>query len=185
MGVHANDAEDLVQGFFLSILKSGSFSRADPQRGKLRTFLLTAFRRHAKDEWMKRLAAKRGDGAEHVSFDETRDPDPEGDTSAEFDRDWAEQVMQISLSRLERRYQEEEKKEVYDILRPYLSGDLPEGGVAVLAEQLDLSSGAAKVALHRIRKRFGEALRIEVADTLAEGEDVEAEIRFLFKAVTS
>ena len=183
LGCSEPDADDMAQGFFVQVVKKDLFSKADPNRGKLRTFLITAFRRHLQDQWSKASAQKRGGDVEVLSFDEERDGLASGSIDA-FDREWAARVMDLSLERLQERYQQEEKEEVFHVLRPHLTGDLPDGGMNELAEKLDLSTGATKVALHRIRKRFGETLRQEVAETLGENEDVEEELRHLFAAVS-
>ncbi len=183
LGCSPHDADDMAQGFFIQVLEKDLFARADPNRGKLRTFLATAFRRHLQDQWSKAGAKKRGGDVEVLSFDENLDGS-ESDHSQVADREWASRVMELSLDRLETRYAQENRRELFLTLRPYLTGELPEGGMASLATELDLSTGAAKVALHRVRKRFGEALRNEVAETLAADEDVEAELRHLLAAVS-
>ena len=183
MGCSQQDADDMAQGFFLKIIEKDLFNRADPLRGKFRTFLITAFRRHMQDVWSGANAAKRGGDAEVVSYEAAPDEGGEIPDDALFDREWAQRVMELSLERLRDRYARENQQAAFDILRPHMTGGLPEGGVAELAEGLGVSQGAAKVALHRIRKRFAEELRLEVAETLSEDDALEEELRYLMSAI--
>ncbi len=182
MGCSRADAEDMAQGFFLSILRNDTLARADPSRGTLRSFLLTAFRRHVQDQWSRQNAQKRGGGSPGLSLDESRDAEPGTEADGDFDREWAARVMELGLERLESRYRREDKETLFQTLRPYLVVELPDGAVPGLAAKLSMSGGAAKVALHRLRKRFGEALRAEVADTLGPGGDLEGELRHLMRS---
>lgn len=177
LGASHADAEDYVQGFFANAIRSELFERADPTRGKLRTFLLTAFRRYIQDQWSKRNAQRRGGNLRQVIFDNL-DELP-ADTHEIFDREWGATVMEHAMDRLKERYTQEEKMVLYEHLQPYLATPVPSGKMIGLATDCKLSESAAKVALHRLRKRFGEALRAEVADTLPDGEDVEAELQYL------
>ncbi len=183
MGCTSHDADDMAQGFFIQVVEKDLFARADPERGKLRTFLATAFRRYLQDQWSKAGARKRGGGLEILSFDESRDSQGNEPRNA-LDQEWAARVMELSLERLQERYRQDGRLELLQSLRPYLTGELPEGGYAALADEQRMSSGAAKVALHRARKRFGEALRYEVAETLGPDEEVESELRHLLMAVS-
>lgn len=183
LGCSPHDADDMAQGFFLKIIEKDLFNRADPLRGKFRTFLITAFRRHMQDVWSGANAAKRGGDAEVVSYETAPDEGGDGPDDALFDREWARQVMELSLDRLQARYTKDDQGGVFEVLRPHLTGDLPEGGIAELADRLEISDGAAKVALHRIRKRFAEELRAEVAETLGEEDSIEDELRYLMSAI--
>ncbi len=185
LGCPPAEAEDRVQSFFLQVLRKELFHKACPQKGKLRSFLLTAFRRHVQDEWSAKNAAKRGGDVEKIPFDETWQSDERLEKSDEFDREWGRCILELALARLQRRYASEGKEEVFVLLRPYLSGDRPEQGWQKLAEQADMSAGALKVALHRLRKRFAEALREEVLETLGEAEDLEDELHYLLRVLGS
>ena len=182
MGCSPQDADDMAQGFFLKIIEKDLFNRADPLRGKFRTFLITAFRRHMQDVWSGANAAKRGGEVDMVSFEAAPEEGVSSDDAA-FDREWARRVMELSLERLQSRYEEEGQSQAFEVLNPHLTGDLPEGGIAELAARLQVKDGAAKVALHRIRKRFAEELRQEVAETLGEGDAVDDELRYLMSAI--
>lgn len=183
LGCSSQDADDMAQGFFLKIIEKELFNRADPLRGKFRTFLITAFRRHIQDVWSGMAAAKRGGDAEVVCFEAAPEQGDGHPGDVLFDREWAQRVMELSLERLRARYAKDGQQEVFEMLRPHLTGDLPDGGIAELARRLGLSAGAAKVALHRIRKRFAEELRLEVAETLSEDDTIEDELRYLMSAI--
>jgi RNA polymerase sigma-70 factor (ECF subfamily) len=183
LGCSPPDAEDRVQSFFVQVLRKELFHQASPHKGKLRAFLLTAFRRHIQDEWSAANAAKRGGKTEKVPFDETWQSAQDPEAVVEFDRDWGKCMLELAVSRLKDRYETENKLEIYSQLRPFLSGGRPDEGWQSLADEVGLSAGALKVALHRLRKRFAEGLREEVLDTLGEEEDLEEELHYLLKVL--
>lgn len=185
MGCSSHDAEDRVQGFFREVLRKDLFSRADPEKGKLRAFLQTAFRRYVQDEWSRQKAEKRGGNAEVVTFDEERDAAFLAKERHLFDQDWAQRVIDCSLERLEVRYIREDQAGLFTALRPYLTAEPAPGIIRTLAGEVGLSAGAAKVGWHRLRKRFAEALRSEVAETLGPEEDVDEELRYLVSVCES
>jgi len=158
MGCPPQEAEDSVQGLFQQVLQKDLFSRACPEKGKLRAFLQTAFRHHIQDEWTRRQAQKRGGGIEILPLDETRDGlHWEAETKI-FDREWAEQLIECSLKRLEERYAKEGQLPVFTGLRPHLIREPEPDVIHHLAERLNVTIGAARVAWHRLRKRFAESL---------------------------
>ncbi|WFB36031.1 sigma-70 family RNA polymerase sigma factor [Kiritimatiellota bacterium B12222] len=183
LGCPPEEAEDRVQSFFLQVLRKELFHKACPQKGKLRSFLLTAFRRHVQDEWTATNALKRGGDVEKVPFDEAWQSDSRLEKGEAFDREWARCILELALTRLKSRYGLEGKAELFDALRPYLSGDRPEAGWQAVADEVGMSAGALKVALHRLRKRFAEALREEVLETLGEEEGLEEELHYLLRVL--
>jgi len=183
LGCPPPEAEDRVQAFFVQVLRKELFKRASPEKGKLRTFLLTAFRRHIQDEWTSQNAEKRGGDVERVPFDERWRSEEDSRMRYAFDQEWGRCVLKIALERLQQRYVNENKEALFDQLRPYLTGGRPDEGWDALAETSKVSAGALKVALHRLRKRFAEALREEVAQTLGEDEDLEEELRYLLQVL--
>ena len=185
MGCAPHETEDFVQGFFLKVIDKDLFSRTCPQKGKLRAFLQTAFRHHMQDEWSRRQAKKRGGGIEMLPLDETHlSSQWEAETKL-FDHDWAERLIECSLDRLQVNYAKENQLPVFTGLRPFLTCEPEPEVIHELAERLGLSPGSARVAWHRLRKRFAEALRSEVEETLGPGEDVEAELRYLLSVTAS
>ena len=190
-GASGDDAADLTQGFFERLIERGWVAQADRERGKFRTFLLAAFRHYMSNERAREGAKKRGGDRTRFSLDaeeaEARlhQEPAEGLTAgALFARRYALTLLERAWERLATRYREgrPERAERFDVLRPYL-----EGGEAPpyreVGASLGLSETAVKVAVHRLRGHFREALRAEVADTLDAGADVDAEIRELMAAL--
>jgi len=191
-GHGAEEAQDLTQGFFARMLETGGISAADPARGRFRSFLLTALKRYVINEHARGAAARRGGGqlhfpldferAEHAYALERRDDDsPE----RVYDRKWAAIVLDRALQRLRDEYHEAGKGELAQALLPYLTdtGDLP--AYRAIAAELRVSEGAVKVAVHRLRQRYGAILRLEIGETVTAPGEVEAEMRELLRAVST
>jgi DNA-directed RNA polymerase specialized sigma24 family protein len=187
-GVQPADAEDLVQGFFGHAMRKQLFERADKEKGRLRTFLLTAFRRYHRDVHDKAVALRRG-GDRVVSFDAAAGEEwyqTEAATSANadafYDRQWALAVLERVMNRLAADYAGRGKTRDFEQLRRYLSCD-EDADYERDAEILGLSPGAIKTAVHRMRARFGEALREEIAFMQDESENVDDELAHLLRAL--
>lgn len=192
LGRSPEDAQDLVQSFFAEVIEKQALERADPERGRFRTFLLTAFRNHASKRRDHDRALKRGGGATTLSLDfedgEARYArEPEGGLEAEqlFERRFAYVLLDRAMARLAERYRagSTEKAERYEALRPFLDGEGPP--YREVAARLGISVTAVKVAVHRLRGHFREALRAEVADVIADANGVDAEIRDLLQALAT
>jgi DNA-directed RNA polymerase specialized sigma24 family protein len=188
-GLNAADAEDMVQGFFLKAVEKGLFSSADAERGKLRTFLLTALRRHVKDEQGKSTAARRG-GGRVISFDSVAAEEwyavecVDGESPDHmYDRQWALTLLDQAVGRLESDALRRGKSVVFGAIRPFLSGEGGATDCESAARATGMSAGAFKVAVHRYRGRFREALRNEVASTQADDVDAEAELGYLMEVL--
>ncbi len=188
-GASAQDAEDYVQGFFMELVEKRLFERADAGMGKLRTFLLAAFQRHVHDELRRQSRQKRG-GGQVVAFDPGEaeawyEVEQVAGESAEhlYDRQWALTVLDHALERVERRAKEQGKEREYEVMRPFLTGETGGGKAEEGARVLGLTGGAFKVAVHRMRARFREALREEVRETQGEGDDVEEEMGYLMRVL--
>ena len=189
---HAREeAEDLTQEFFARLLADNSVARADPARGRFRSFLLGSLKHFLAHEWEKAGARKRGGGAQHLplAFDtaETRCAQPvaPGDTpDRAFDRQWALALLDVVLGRLRREYREAGREDLFLGLKETLSGGRAEIPYRELGARLGLSEGAVKVAAHRLRGRYRELLREEIANTVAGPEQVEEELRELFAALS-
>ncbi len=185
-GWSAADAEDLVQGFFIRLIEKQLFDSADREKGKLRTFLLTAFRRYAKDEAVKRNAEKRGGGVERISFDASEaeswysGESIEGESPEElFDRQWAVTLIEKTLERLEEYSRARDKEREFALMKPYLLDETTGEDFSRIAAQLDISANAAKIQIHRLRSRFRETLRAEIRETQLDGTDEHEELRYL------
>lgn len=191
-GYGPEEAQDLTQGFFARLLETGSIRTADPARGRFRSFLLTALKRYVINEQERSAAARRGGGHAHLSldFDEAerayaREPSTEETPERLFNRRWAAIALDRALQRLRAEYVELGDATLADALLPYLtdSGELP--AYRVVAARLEISEGAVKVAVHRMRRRYGGILRSEIAETVLGEEEVEAELRELLRAVST
>lgn len=187
-GHSPTDAEDLVQGFLAKAVIDELFSRADSGRGKLRTFLLTAFRRYARDEHDKAFAGKRGGGAV-VSLDlieaerwyAAAGESPGTSPEEAYDRQWALTLLERTCERLRGEFETKGKVADFDALRPFLTTDAKSGDYESLGAALGMKPDTVKVAVHRLRARFGATLREEVRDTHADDTDVDEELRHLIR----
>ena len=165
-------AREMAHGFFESVL-SGGLGAPEPGRGKFRSYLLGALKHYLANQRAASLAGKRGGGVEHVPL--VDDPGAADDTLA-FDRDWAMNLIARALSTLEAEHAE--KAEVFAALKPWLDGGA-EVSQADAARELGMAETAVKVAIHRLRLRFRELIRAEVAATVNDPAEVADELRHL------
>ncbi len=186
----ANEAQDLTQEFFARLLEKELLAQAAPERGRFRSFLLTAMQNFLTNEWRKAHASKRGGGQRTLSLDFTAGDsklnfEPGHDWTAEriFERNWCITLLDHVLTQLRDEFTASGKAELFTALRPFISSNRQEGSFAALAEQLNMTEGAVKVAAHRLRKRYRELLRAELAQTVADPADVDDEIAWLFSAL--
>jgi RNA polymerase sigma-70 factor (ECF subfamily) len=189
-GFSAHDAEDLTQAFFARLLARQSIARADPARGRFRTFILTTLDHFLADEWDRAKAAKRGGTHELLSLDmadaEERFAhvtDPAAPPDQMFDREWALAVLRTVLAQLEEEYRVGGKADLFAVLKPTLTGARDSQPYAQLAARLGRNENAVKVAVHRLRQRYRALLQAEVADTVASDDDANAELRALLQAL--
>jgi RNA polymerase sigma-70 factor (ECF subfamily) len=176
---------DLTQEFFSRLLEKDSIRDADPQRGRFRSFLLAAVRHFLSNERDRATAQKRGGGRVHFSLEVATIPlelSTAETPEREYDRQWALSLLDRSLARLEKRYAEQGKADLFATLRPSLTVEPEANRYSELAEKLGMSEGAVKVAVHRCRRRFASLLREEIAHTVNSPADVDAEVRDLFAA---
>jgi RNA polymerase sigma-70 factor (ECF subfamily) len=183
-------AEDLTQEFFAKLLEKNYLGLADRQRGRFRWFLLTAFKCFLANEWDRASAQKRGGGAKPISLDgmtaeERYQVEPADLASADhlFDRRWALDLLERARVRLREHYQASEKGRRFELLESYLPGEQPIATQAEIGCQLGLNENAVKQEVHRMKKLFAELLRGEVAQTVAQPEDVDEELRYLIDIV--
>ena len=184
-GRSPEDAMDLTQGFFVQLLEK-NFARADPNLGKFRTYLLGALKFFLSDDWKKSSAQKRGGQAVHFSIDAdevessiarvlTDDVTPE----ILFDRQWIRSVLDTVTLALQAEYERRGKADLFAELKQFLIGGRQERGYAEIAEANEISEGAVKMAVKRMRARFGELLRQRIAETVGSDDAVDEEIRNL------
>ncbi|MFK7820618.1 MAG: RNA polymerase sigma factor [Planctomycetaceae bacterium] len=184
-GAQPDDAEDQTQEFFARILNGNLIQSADPDRGRFRSYLLTALDHFVANEYRKGQAAKRGGGAKHVAIDvadaESRigvQPATNLTPEDEFEKRWAIVMLSTVYDSLQGEQTDDSRRRMFDELRDFLPGN-SEVPYAVVADKLKMSAGAVKVAIHRLRKRFGQLLRNEIAQTVASVDEVDDEIRRL------
>jgi DNA-directed RNA polymerase specialized sigma24 family protein len=183
------DAQDLTQDFFVHLLEKGTLARADAQRGRFRSFLLGAldyFLAHAAE---RARAGKRGGGCQWVFLDDDAAENsyqlaaPEGITAEKvFEARWAATILEATLARLRGELQSEGKGHLFETLKDFLTGQ-EDVSYQKVADVLNLSLGALKTAIHRLRGRYRALLREEVGRTVAKPAEVEEELRYLRAAL--
>ncbi|HLX44803.1 MAG TPA: sigma-70 family RNA polymerase sigma factor [Bryobacteraceae bacterium] len=183
-GYPVDQAQDLTQEFFMRVLEGRYLDRADPEKGRFRSFILTSLKFFVADQEDRQRALKRGGGAvvslEFSSGEERYQREPAHDETPEriFERRWALSVLDRVVERLRSEFVSHGRPEHFERLKVFLLGqsDAPH---ATLAREMNTSEGAIKVAVHRLRKRYRELFRQEIADTVADPADVESELRYL------
>jgi DNA-directed RNA polymerase specialized sigma24 family protein len=191
-GLAPADAEDLTQGFLADLLGRDAVVQANAARGRFRTFLLNSFDHYRSHERARANAAKRGGGEAVVSLDvihaaEGRFRDePATMESPEkvYDRKWAMSLIEVALAAVRREYAANGKAAWFDELKAALWSGRGEVAYADVARRIGSTEGAVKVAVHRLRQRFGERFRAEVAKTVVDPAEIEDEIRHLLAAVS-
>ena len=193
-GRDEDTARELTQEFFARILGDGGFDQADPERGRFRSYLLGALKHFLADQRKREQRLKRGGGVAPESLDATLTEDDNrslqvADTTTPaietfFDREWALAVMARALEVLQKEFTAAGKIEQFDALKPWLMGEAPSMSQADAARKLGLSEGAVKVVIHRLRKRFRDAVRAEISQTLRDPSLVDEELRHLIEALT-
>ncbi|HRI16734.1 MAG TPA: sigma-70 family RNA polymerase sigma factor [Verrucomicrobiota bacterium] len=186
-------ARELTQEFFARLLAGRGFAGAAPERGRFRSFLLGALKHFLADLRDHTRAAKRGGGVvpeplapatDTSSGLEVAAPDDASSTTY-FDRQWAYAVMARALTAVENEFAEADRKEQFVVLKPWLVGDTAVLSQADAARRLALNEGAVKVAIHRLRKRFREVVRTEVAQTVPVVSDIDEELRYLVEVLSA
>jgi RNA polymerase sigma factor (sigma-70 family) len=188
-GYPADQAQDLTQEFFLRVLEGRYLDRADPEKGRFRAFLLTSLKFFVADEEDRNRAQKRGGGAllplEFFSGENRYQREPADDETPEriFERRWALTVLDRVMEKLRDEFVHHGRPEDFERLKLFLLGR-SEAPYAALAREMNTSEGALKVATHRLRKRYRELFRQEIADTVAHPAEVETELRYLATVLT-
>src|SRR5262245_13202516 len=185
-----DDAQELTQEFFAQLLEKDYLQAADPARGKFRSFLLTDFKHFLAKERDRTNAQKRGGGRQFLPLDfptgERRyGLEPADNTTPDtiFERRWALTLLEQTLVRLRQEFVNAGKQKLFEALKGALTGEDTLGPYARVAEELGLSEQAVKVAVHRLRRRYQELLRAEIAQTVATTDEIDDELRDLFEAV--
>lgn len=190
-GYRAPDAEDMTQGFFARLLELESLADVRREKGKFRSFLLAAMNHYLSDERDRALAKKRG-VQRTISLDshvaETRYGGEPADTTTPerlFERQWALTLLETVVQRLRGEYESGGKRELFMHLRFAITGEKSTVPYAALATQLGLSEEAVRVAVHRLRRRYRQLLREEIAHTVTTDEEIADELQSLRRILSS
>ena len=191
-GHDPNDAQDLTQEFFARLLRGNFLNTVEQRKGRFRSFLVASLEHFLVKEWVRVNRQKRGGGQLIFSLDEEGAEnryalEPADKLSAQklYERRWAMTLLDQAMKRLGDECRENGKTELFQHVKNLLSGDTREEGYRALATGLDMSEGAFRVAVHRLRQRYGILLREEIAQTVATQEEVDEEVRCLFAAFSS
>lgn len=183
------DAEDLTQGFFARLLELNSLADVRREKGKFRSFLLASLNHYLSDEWDRARAQKRGKGRV-FSLDASlaeerfcREPADALTPEKLFERQWAMTLLESVVQKLQDEYQSAGKGALFAALKSGIAAEQGEVSYAELSSQLGISGPALRVALHRLRQRYRQLLRDEIARTVASKSEVDDEIRHLFAAL--
>ena len=188
-GYSSDQAQDLTQEFFIRVLEGRYLDRADPEKGRFRSFILTSLKFFVADEADRQRASKRGGGLvvplEFSTGEERYQREPAHDETPEriFERRWALSLLDRVMGKLREEFVHHGRPEHFERLKVYLLGQ-SDAPYAALAQEMNTSEGALKVAIHRLRKRYRELFRQEIADTVADPAEVESELRFLATVLT-
>ena len=189
-GLDHHAAQDAVQAFFARLIEKQDLAAADRARGRFRSFLLASLSHFLANEWDRERAQKRGGARRRLSIDEAqaelRYADEfaiEGSPETLFERQWARALLARALAAQEAEWTRAGRAALFARLKPYLTADGSDTTHAEIAQELSLTENAVRIALHRLRKRYGELVRLEVAETVADPADVERELRDLFEAL--
>ena len=192
VGHGVEEAEDLVQAFFVRILEKQALQHADPERGRFRSFLLTSLKHFMLNEYDRARAAKRGGGRPIESLDvsgaEGRyalEPRDEANPERLFERQWALTVLDRVEAQLRSVSMRSGKAALFEQLKDLVTGAETDIPYSEAAESLGMSEGAVRVAIHRLRRRFRDLLREEIEQTVADPAEVDDEIRFMLVTLAS
>lgn len=187
-GRNAEDAQDLTQEFFARLLEKNQLQPVAPEKGKFRTFLLVAMKRFMANEWDRLRAQKRGGGKAAIAFDaalaESRYASDLATNTAPdqvYDRRWGLALLDRTLVRLRVEFEEAGKPCAFNELKQFLTAE--KAGYAEAAAGLGMSEAAVRVAVHRLRKRFRELFREEIAHTVSTPDEINDEVRYLMTVI--
>ena len=192
-GRDEDTTRDLTQEFFARLLARHGFDTLEPGHGRFRSYLLGAVKHFLADERQRANAAKRGGGRAPVSIEagasadtttELQIPDPAGTApDTFFDRQWAVTLVDRTVAALATEAEADGKGQQFNVLKPWLLGEVPSLSQADAARELGLSEGAVKVAVHRLRRRFRDLVKAEIAQTVGDPAQVAEELRYLVEVL--
>lgn len=191
-GSSPDEARDLTQGFFAEFLEKDLIRSVDPERGRFRSFLLASLRHYLSHERTHARALKRGGGTRTLSLDVeageagyARRPAEEMTPVDVFERRWAMTVLDQAMRRLQEESEATDSDSQFEKLKSYLTGSEPRAPYRETSNALGISEGAVATAVHRLRQRYGQYLRSEIAETVVDQADVDDELRNMLTLVQS
>jgi RNA polymerase sigma-70 factor (ECF subfamily) len=187
-GHDPEQAKDLTQEFFRQLLERNAFAVANREKGKFRSFLLASANHFLANEWARNNAQKRGGGKVIVSLDDSAEAELDGVGSGEapetaFDRRWAITVLGRGLHQLEAEFKSSGKEAHFQNLNRFLTEPATDEDYKTVAAQLRVSPGAISVAVYRMRQRFRDLVRAEIAETVSTEAEVDEEMRYLLSVL--
>jgi RNA polymerase sigma-70 factor (ECF subfamily) len=191
-GHSPEDAQDLTQDFFARLLRKEYLRHVDRERGTFRTFLLTSLQRFLVNDWKKGRRRRRGGGQPVLSLDTNTvegryqiEASEESTPEKLFDKRWAITLLEQVLMHLKEEFAARGKAEQFERLKILLWGDKGTPSYEEVAAELGMTEGALKVAVHRLRQRYRELLRLEVSSTVASADEVDKELRHLLAVISA
>lgn len=183
-------ARDLTQSFFADLLERRSYEKADRDRGRFRSFLCRSLENFLHHEHERATAVKRGGGREILSWDAEqaegrflKEPQTDATPETAYQRSWAQTLIEQAFTRLRNEFAVGGREEFFDRIRPHLWQDDDATPYADLARQFSMTVVSVRVTVHRLRKRYGEVLRAEIAQTVSSPGEVEDELNELIRAL--
>lgn len=190
-GYPPHDAQDLTQEFFSRLLRGRFLDTVERRKGKFRSFLLASLEHFLAKEWIRARRQKRGGGTPIVSLDEQdaeerylSEPSGHFDAYKIFERRWALTLLEQTLRQLEAECRENAKLKLFSIVKGVLAGTADDTSYSALSSKLEMSEGAFRVSLHRLRQRYGVLLRAEILKTVSSKDEVDEEIQCLYAALS-
>ena len=192
LGHQPDDAQDLTQEFFWRVLEKRYLCAADPEKGRFRSFLLTALKRFMANQWDKVTRQKRGGDQVFLSLQERdvegrylAEPADYGTPEKAYDRRWALALLEKVVHKLEREFISTGRGHLFLALKPWITAYDDPAAYPQAAAQLKMTQGALRVAVCRLRQRYRETLRAEIGNTVSQPDDIDEEIRYLFAALSN
>ena len=189
-GCSPHDAQDITQEFFRLLLEKRWLDQVDREKGRLRSFLIAALKHFLAKEWRRQASLKRGGGQCHIpintEFAESRyaaDPSTMAAADEVYDRQWALTLLELTMERLQSEFVAVDRLADFEVLKEFLTASHVAIDYRSAAARLNISEGNARVAVHRLRKRFRDLYREEISQTLPDGADLDAELRYLANAL--
>lgn len=189
-GKSPHDAQDLTQEFFSRLLESSALENVRPEKGRFRSFLIASLNHFLANDWKHERRQKRGGGHVHISIEEEaaegrylHEPTDRLTPEKLFDRRWAETLLQRVLDRLQKAWEQRPAAISFAILKPYLLGSDDDESFGEAAQRLGVTEASLKWAMHKLRQRYGEIFREEIAHTVSSPQEVEDEIRHLISVM--